>query len=285
MKEDGVFVVLFFVVTMLIIPSMVQAQTVQPIQLERKVVLPQKSGKTASETLPAARKQIVEEKSLQPPLGKLTITSPKAGDYLVQGMVYVIEWSKDGFIPDNCYEIHLFQGPQHKLNIAKGICVNGYRWKIPLSLEPGADYRIRVLTTDKKVYANSVSFPVMSAEPNLKIAKLTLSPSQPKQGDDIRLNIRIVNDGAAKSNAYAALYVYLAPAAAPQVPLYDTEFLPDFAFGDHRDKTVTLGWGPNNQYKLPAGSVRVVAVLRWSKGGEHKEQREDLVFTLAAKPE
>jgi len=55
--------------------------------------------------------------------------------------------------------------------------------------------------------------------------------------------------------------------------------------GDHRDVTVSLGWGPNNQIKLPAGSVRVAAVLRWTKGGEPKEQREDLVFTVPAKPE
>jgi len=133
------------------------------------------------------------------PLGKLFITHPRSGDYFFQGEELLIEWSKQGYVPEICCRITLFKEQEKVTEITPKVCMNGYRWRIPDNLS-GSAFKLRVTTIDGKVTAHSVSFPINVAKACLTVGEFKAIPERLREGETITIKARIDNTGGAKSD-------------------------------------------------------------------------------------
>jgi hypothetical protein len=132
-------------------------------------------------------------------LGKLTITAPQQGNYLVQGTELVIQWSKQGYVPEICCRLDLLRNGQVVSNLVSRVCVNGYKWKVAADLAPGIGYQIQLTTIDNKIKATSAQFPVIGSKANLISDSISISPNNPKQNGEVTIRARVVNGGRAKA--------------------------------------------------------------------------------------
>jgi len=135
-------------------------------------------------------------RKIDPPLGRLYFTSPKTGDHFVAGREFVIQWSAEGYVPEKCVKIELTQIPFASVyEINPRVCVNGYRWNVPATIQGGNNYAIQLTTLDQKIRIQSSRFNVLSPKPDLTIESASTTPAGPTTLDEdkLKLNVTIVN--------------------------------------------------------------------------------------------
>lgn len=77
----------------------------------------------------------------------ITIVSPDGGEFLQRGILYKIKWNSAGSIGDYV-NIDLYKADSWDRNIDSSVDNNGsYDWSIPLNVEPGSDYTIKITST------------------------------------------------------------------------------------------------------------------------------------------
>lgn len=89
----------------------------------------------------------------------LTLTSPSGGEDWMAGSIQRITWNYTGR-PGTYVRIELLNGSDVDRVIAKGTVrgSNGsglYRWRIPKSIPPGTDYKIRITSTTNSSYSDT----------------------------------------------------------------------------------------------------------------------------------
>ncbi len=165
--------------------------------------------------------------------GTLTLMRPKSGDYFVQGNDMVIEWSKQGSIPSNCFRIGLMKDGAEILQITPSVCVNGYQWKVPMDIW-GSDYKVKVETVDKKVAAESAPFTIVNAKADLTVGQLTVTPQTIDAGQEAVIRARIDNGGNAKSEPMKAFIIMGFCGLTTYAEAKKIEYaVPALNFGDH----------------------------------------------------
>jgi hypothetical protein len=127
-------------------------------------------------------------------LSSITITSPKQGDFMVEGGQFVLQWSGYGNIPEKCVDIDLFQGIYHVMLIAGNVCVNGYNWQLPQGVS-GTGYEVRIRTLDNAFTDDSDTFSIITALPDLRVTNLHIQPANADMADDITVRANVVNAG------------------------------------------------------------------------------------------
>ncbi len=142
--------------------------------------------------------------------GKIIITSPHKGDYFVAGNTVKIRWKSIGHIPEKCVSINLFKGLSNVEELTNKVCVNGFNWKIPINFTDG-QYKIRLITKDKKILADSAVFPIIASKPDLSVRKIYVTPRYPDMGDNVKIGIEIINNGGFKSSNFKAEVVIYKP--------------------------------------------------------------------------
>ena len=140
--------------------------------------------------------------------GKIVITNPHRGDYFIAGNDMVIQWKSVGYVPQKCVSINLFRGNSYVREITNKVCINGFKWKIPKNFT-GGQYKIRLITEDRKITTDSAVFPIIASKPDLSVRNVDTTPRNPGEGDKIKLNIDVINSGGSKSaSSYAEVVVY-----------------------------------------------------------------------------
>ena len=166
-----------------------QSQTLSPslpsTGVRKDITSPQRVGTTAA----AAGGRISSAG-----LSSITITSPKQGDFMVEGGQFVLQWSGFGNIPEKCVDIDLFQGIHHVRLIADNVCVNGYNWQLPPGMS-GTGYEVRIRTIDNAFTDDSDPFSIIAAQPDLRVTNLHTQPANPDMADDITVVANVVNAG------------------------------------------------------------------------------------------
>ena len=215
-------------------------------------------------------------KKIDPPLGKLTITSPKQGDHLVAGREFVIQWSGEGFIPEKCVRITYIQMPFGPFEINPKVCVNGYRWNVPPNML-GDNFYIRITTLDQKIDTQSGRFSVLSSKPDLTFDSWSTTPKEPTSldRDKLKLNATIINQQAGKSMPCQARITF-GPKYGNSSQLVSKIFdVPALNIGDRY--TISLSWPPSAPLSPGGYSFQVDldithVVDEQSEGNNHIDQ-------------
>jgi hypothetical protein len=212
--------------------------------------------------IPAAKKVSVPDAVKY---GTLSLMKPKSGDHFTQGNDVMIEWSKKGNIPSGCFRIGLIKDGAEVLQITPSVCVNGYKWKIPMDIW-GSDLKVKVETVDKKVAAESPPFTIVNAKADLTVGQLTVTPQTLDAGQEAVIRARIDNGGNAKSEPMKAFIVMGFCGLTTYGQAKKVEYaVPPLNFGDHTYVTHTE--------KFPAGGdvcVSVIVGTFWTPGsGDH----------------
>ncbi|OPY79821.1 MAG: hypothetical protein A4E64_00281 [Syntrophorhabdus sp. PtaU1.Bin058] len=197
--------------------------------------------------------------------GTLSLMKPKSGDRFVQGNDMMIEWSKKGNIPSRCFRIGLIKDGAEVLQITSSVCVNGYKWKVPMDIW-GSDFKVKVETTDKKVAAESAPFTIVNAKADLTVGQLTVTPQTLDAGQEAVIRARIDNAGQGKSEPMKAFIVMGFCGLTTYGGAKKIEYaVPSLNFGDHTYITHTE--------KFPVGGdvcVSVIVGTFWTPGsGDH----------------
>lgn len=238
-------------------PVFAEEKTTDQTQSRKIVISPraQRAVEKQDAVKPGVTKDVrtgVAATAAQQPLGVVSITSPKAGDRFLHGDEVVIEWSKQGYVPDKCYRISLVKGSQEVTEIKNRVCVNGFRWKVP-ETEVGPGYAVKVTTTDNRVSAESAPFAITAAQTDLTIGQLTVTPTQLQAGEMVTMKMRVDNAGATKSQERKAYFI-IGRVTATWANATKVEFtVPPLAFGDHRYYT--------HEVKFPGGDFVVWALV------------------------
>jgi hypothetical protein len=193
-------------------------------------------------------KRVAPTPSAPPPNpAGLHFTAPVQGDYFRQGDSATIRWAKVGNIGQNCFQLHLFHNQTHVLSITDQEAHFYRRWTVPDTLS-GAGYMFRVFTCDRRYYADSPRFPIVSSKPDLMVGEHSVTPVNAAiPGGDMqaRFKARIDNIGSGHAGpSRARLEMTHDNPAALRVEVFD---VPGLAFGGHhyvsRDLTLSLS-GP-----------------------------------------
>jgi hypothetical protein len=168
----------------------------------------------------------------QPPpsnLGTIIFQSPKTGDYLFQGTDYEIKLQGQGYIPEPCYGLYLYQGSTQVMHIVLQKCGPTYLWHVPAALA-GTDFRIRLVTLDSRIMAESAPFPILSNAPDLSVTNAAINPSSPDTADTITFRATVANGGLTQADGVRAVVTITAPDNAETTYAMT---LPRMALGDH----------------------------------------------------
>ncbi len=96
----------------------------------------------------------------------IAVTSPKGGELWRRGLSYYVQWQAN--IPENV-GLHLYEAGSLVTNISTNAPSNGaYHWLVPLNLNPGNDYSIKITST-----TNSSLFAVSPAQFNIDAPAIT----------------------------------------------------------------------------------------------------------------
>jgi hypothetical protein len=96
----------------------------------------------------------------------IAVTSPKGGELWRRGLSYYVQWQAN--IPENV-SLQLFEAGSLVTNISTNAPSNGaYHWPVPLNLNPGNDYSIKITST-----TNSSLFAVSPAQFNIDAPAIT----------------------------------------------------------------------------------------------------------------
>jgi hypothetical protein len=238
MRNRCVVMVLASLFLFFILSEILNAQQTQSTSEKRVIKKDLKTapGVNAPATTPSTRApaatRTVPKAAKERPLGKLTIVRPASGDHFFQGDEVVIEWSKEGEVPEKCCRISLFKDNEEVVQITQKVCVNGYRWKIPEDLW-GPSFTVKVMTIDGKVSAQSSSFPINAAKADLTVGKVTATPVKLRAGEEVTIRARIDNTGNTKSEPQKA-FVIKGSWWNTWGNVKRTEYqVPALSFGDH----------------------------------------------------
>ncbi len=187
----------------------------------------------------------VPVKKNDPPLGKLFFTRPRQGDHLVAGREFVIQWSAEGSVPEKCvsitYQKNTILGP---FEISPRVCVNGYRWAVPSTLQ-GSQFQLVIKTADGKITAISDPFAILGAKPDLDFHAHAVLPEEPTNADldRLKLSATIVNRAGGRAVPSQAQITF-GPKYGDGSKLVSKIFdVPALDFGDRH--TITLNWPPS----------------------------------------
>ncbi len=272
MKSTLYRFLLAIVVIAFIIPSILCAETKPDTA---KQVKPTANPKTETTPTKSAPEAAAPTKKIAPEAAKygvITLTQPQAGGYVVQGNDMMIEWSKTGYIPDNCYRITLLKDGAETLQINPSVCVNGYKWKIPSDVW-GSGFKVRVETVNKKVAAESAAFSIINTKADLTVSQLTVTPQTLNAGQEATIRARIDNGGQAKSGPMKAFIImgYCGKTTYGQAKKVEYA-VPPLNFGDHTYISHTE--------KFPAGDICVSVIVgqSWVPGtGDHMQPDQKTV--------
>jgi hypothetical protein len=96
----------------------------------------------------------------------IAVTSPKGGELWRRGLSYYVQWQAN--IPENI-SLQLYEAGSLVTNISTNAPSNGaYHWLVPLNLNPGNDYSIKITST-----TNSSLFAVSPAQFNIDAPAIT----------------------------------------------------------------------------------------------------------------
>jgi hypothetical protein len=240
------------------------------------------AGAPPVKKIPSAQVQIQTTvpgviKKIDPPLGKLTITSPKQGDHLVAGREFVIQWSGAGFIPEKCVHITYIQMPFGPFEIDPKVCVNGYRWNVPPNML-GNNFYIGITTLDQKIEAQSGRFSVLSSKPDLTFYSWSITPKEPisLDRDKLKLNVTIINQQAGRSAPCQARIIFGPKYGNSSQQSVSKIFdVPALNLGDRH--TISLSWPPSvplspGGYSFQADLDITYVLDEQSEGNNHIDQ-------------
>lgn len=222
------------------------SQAAETIQLEKsvksksptrskKVVTPQPPpppGPNNHQVAPGIQQQLPKKAVIKKILGKIYFKSPKQGDYFTQGDQVTIRWDRVGNVKADCFQLFLFKGLSMVGTITNQWAYPNFQWTVPAN-QSGSSYKIRLRTCDNQYHADSATFPIISAKPDLSVAKHSVvSVENIAGGDrDIRFKARIDNVGHAQSVVSTARVVFTPTAAAQGVSREIT--IPSMPFAGH----------------------------------------------------
>ena len=181
-----------------------------------------------------------------PNIGSITVTAPKAGDYVVQGTDLEIKLQGQGYIPEPCYGIYLYQGSTQVMHVVLQKCGPTHTWHVPSTVS-GSDFRIRIITLDSNIMAESAPFPILSAAPDLSVTNVTLYPASPDTADTITFHATVSNGGMTRADGVRAQIKIQAPDNSETT--YSVT-LPGLAFGDHRPVSKSFRLPKAGQYTV-----------------------------------
>lgn len=109
------------------------------------------------------------------PAATITVTAPARGEALRQQSTHTITWSKTGSQSDTV-RVRLFRKGIQVGVISPATANDGYlEWTVPLKLEAGSGYQIRITTSDRKVDSFSQVFSISIRKPR-QLASPRLEP-------------------------------------------------------------------------------------------------------------
>lgn len=198
------------------------------------------SGKQYTEEVNAGEYQslaltpAVPQKVAPPPgppnIGSITVTSPKAGDYVFQDTDFEIKLQGQGNIPEPCYGIYLYQGSTQVMHVVLQKCGPTHMWHVPSTIA-GPDFRIRIITLDSNIMAESAPFAILTSAPDLSVTNVHINPPNPDTADTITFHANVSNGGMTRADGVRAKIKIQAPDNSETT--YSIT-LPGLAFGDHR---------------------------------------------------
>jgi CARDB len=165
-----------------------------------------------------------------PNMGTINVTSPKAGDHVFQGTDLEIKLQGQGNIPEPCYGIYLYQGSTQVMHIVLQKCGPTHTWHVPSTVS-GPDFRIRIITLDNNIMAESASFPILTSAPDLSVTNVHINPANPDTADTITFHANVSNGGMTRADGVRAEMKIQAPDNSETIYRIT---LPGLAFGDHR---------------------------------------------------
>jgi len=185
----------------------------------------------------------------QPPpsnIGTIIVNAPKTGDYLVQGTDFEIKLQGQGYIPEPCYGIYLYQGSTEVMHIVLQKCGPTHLWHVPSTIS-GSDFRIRIITLDSNIMAESAPFSILSTAPDLSVTNATLNPASPDTADTITFRAMVSNGGMTRADGVRARFKITAPDNSETT--YSVT-LPGLSFGDHRPVSKSFRLPKAGQYTV-----------------------------------
>ncbi len=131
--------------------------------------------------------------------GDLEVSSPHQGEFFTAGQQHDIVWDVHGYLTTDCAQIFLYQGDNQVYIINQQILGRdtpgqaGFSWNVPSNL--AGNYTVKVRTCDGEAEDFSEPFRINSANPDLSVSGLTVSPANPNTGDTVRIQGWVVNMG------------------------------------------------------------------------------------------
>jgi hypothetical protein len=131
--------------------------------------------------------------------GHLQVSTPHQGEFFTAGQQHDIVWDVHGYLTTDCAQIFLYQGNSQVHIINQQIRGRdtpgqaGFTWNVPSSF--AGNYTVKVRTCDGEAEDFSEPFRINSANPDLSVSGLTVSPASPNSGDTIRVQGWVVNMG------------------------------------------------------------------------------------------
>jgi hypothetical protein len=125
-------------------------------------------------------------------------------------------------------------------------CGPTHTWHVPTSVS-GSDFRIRVVTLDSRIMAESAPFPILSAAPDLAVTNTSLTPASPDTADTVTFRATVSNGGQTQADGVQAEITVQAPDNTRTT--YPVT-LPRLAFGEHRLVTKAFRLPRAGQYTV-----------------------------------
>ena len=156
----------------------------------------------------------------------------------------MIQWSAEGYVPEKCVKIELTQMPFTSVyEINPRVCVNGYRWNVPATMQGGNNYAIQLTTLDQKIRIQSSRFNILSPKPDLTIESASTAPTEPTTLDEdkLKLNVTIINlqGGRAVPSQARITFAKYASTTPEFTKIFD---VPALDFGERY--TYSMSWPP-----------------------------------------
>ncbi len=170
------------------------------------------SGRPATHEMIISKYKIRARKSdaLEPvpyddELGQITFIKPGPNvGYMFQGDQYEIKLDGQGYIPEPCYSMLLYQGNTLVTDVALQKCGPTHMWTVPHIAQgtnipiQGSNYRIKLVTLDNAITAWSGDFAILSSAPDVSVTNLKVTSSNPTSLEDITVRATVTNDGKTK---------------------------------------------------------------------------------------
>lgn len=217
-------------------------RTIKTPARSKTIVPPPPPGPNNQQGVPSVQQQLPKHPIPKNLPGKIYFKSPKQGDHFAQGDQVTLRWDRMGNVEADCFQLFLFKGPSMVATITNQWGHPTFQWTVP-SNHVGSNFKIRLRTCDNQYHADSATFPIISARPDLSIGHHSVVPVTNIVGgdQDIRFKARIDNIGYAQSVAITAR-VHFTPITAGAQEVSRDITIPPMPFGGHHyiNETITL---------------------------------------------